>query len=73
MAKLMGPSGFVYGLDHVNELVFSSIQNVSKSHEDLISTGKVILKSQKDPILGLKEYGPYDCIHVGAPQKKVPR
>ncbi|KAG1688334.1 hypothetical protein DVH05_003766 [Phytophthora capsici] len=66
MAHLVGPSGFVTGVDIVPELVEFSKENLARSlgkeaagnqTEIIISTGK------KD--LGLPSDGRYDCIHVG--------
>ncbi|KAG1711137.1 hypothetical protein DVH05_013853 [Phytophthora capsici] len=66
MAHLVGPSGFVTGVDIVPELVEFSKENLERSlgkeaadnqTEIIISTGK------KD--LGLPTDGRYDCIHVG--------
>ena len=36
-----------------------------RSHPDLIKNGKIVIK-EGDGRKGLKEFAPYDCIHVGA-------
>ena len=68
----MNNEGFVYGIDHVNELVYQSIDNIKKNHQELYDDGKVILKIN-DGVEGLSEYAPYDCIHVGATVERIPR
>jgi hypothetical protein len=42
MAKLMN-GGFVYGIDHVNELVYNSVKNIKKNHSELYDDGKVVI------------------------------
>ena len=41
MAKLSG--GFVYGIDHIKELTTMSLNNIKKSHKDLLNDGKVVM------------------------------
>jgi protein-L-isoaspartate(D-aspartate) O-methyltransferase len=40
-------------------------KNISKSHENLIQNKSIILVLG-DGRKGCEEYGPYNCIHVGA-------
>ena len=54
-----------YGIEHIPELVKSSIVNIQKNHAELIDN-KVVEIFEGDGRKGLEEYGPYDCIHVGA-------
>ena len=73
MANLMD-GGFVYGIDNVHELTFKSLKNIKKNNEELLNNGRVILNNTtKDVKEGLKEYAPYDCIHVGCTVEKIPR
>ena len=65
--------GFVYGIDHVNELVYMSRQNIQKNHGGLLDDGRVNLIHQESQVAGLKQFAPYDCIHVGVTLKKLPR
>ncbi len=65
-------SGFVYGIDNVHELTFKATKNIKKNNPHLIDDGRVIFKSQ-DGKKGLREYAPYDCIHVGVTVQKIPR
>lgn len=71
MAKLMD-GGFVYGIEHVPELIEQGIKNIRKHNEDLIDDGKIIFQ-EGDGRDGLTEHGPYDAIHVGASVQKIPR
>ena len=65
--------GFVYGVDHVNELVYMSRENIKKHHSGLLDDGRVILRQTDSQEAGLKQYAPYDCIHVGVTLNKLPR
>jgi protein-L-isoaspartate(D-aspartate) O-methyltransferase len=67
LANLVGPSGKVVGIDHIQPLVDMAHSNMSKSEE-----GRKMLESQQvkfvlgDGRKGWKEDAPYDAIHVGA-------
>jgi len=39
-----------------------------RSHLDYLKNGKIVIV-EGDGRLGLPEYGPYNCIHVGAGKK----
>ena len=71
MSKVMN-GGFVYGLDHISELTEMSNKNINKHNAGLVEDGKVIFKTQ-DGRLGNHEHAPYDCIHIGAAVKEIPR
>ena len=62
---MIGPSGKVYGIDHVKELVDKSVENIMKSDPDLLKEKKIEF-FVRDGRKGLPEHAPYDCIHVGA-------
>lgn len=66
MAHLVGPTGFVMGVDIVPELVEFSKENLQRSlgNEAADKQTKVIVSAGKKD-LGLPEDGRYDCIHVG--------
>ena len=68
----MNDEGLVVGVEHIPELYKKGIENVSKSHSNLIKEGKIILK-EGDGRLGWSEFAPYDAIHVGAASEKVPK
>jgi len=71
MSKVMD-GGFVYGIDHIKELTEIGFKNINKHNSDLINDGKVIFKTL-DGRNGLFEHAPYDCIHIGAAVKEIPR
>lgn len=62
--KMMG-QGQVYGVEHIKQLADKSIENISRSHAELISSGRIVI-IEADGRKGLPEHAPYDCIHVGA-------
>ena len=71
MSKMMGDKGTAVGIEHIAQLCDFAIKNISKSHRKLLDEKKVILV-KGDGRLGCKEYGPYDCIHVGAAAATLP-
>jgi len=72
MASVVGPSGKVVGIDHVQELVEESRKNVAKDgKQSLLDSGNLVLV-RGDGRLGLPQHGPYDAIHVGAAAPTLP-
>jgi protein-L-isoaspartate(D-aspartate) O-methyltransferase len=67
LANLVGPTGTVIGIDHIQPLVDMSIANLSKSEvgKKMLETGQVKFVLG-DGRKGWKEGAPYDAIHVGA-------
>lgn len=59
------PKKQVFGIEHIPELVQTSIHNLSKSHKNLLDEGKIKIY-EGDGRKGIPEYAPFDCIHVGA-------
>lgn len=71
LAHLVGPTGRVYGVEHIAELVTRSLENVKRDCQDLLETGRVqIIKA--DGRAGLEDYAPFDVIHVGAAAEGLP-
>uniref|UniRef100_A0A8C4N2J5 Protein-L-isoaspartate O-methyltransferase n=1 Tax=Eptatretus burgeri TaxID=7764 RepID=A0A8C4N2J5_EPTBU len=70
-ARMVGLTGKVVGIDHIQELVDSSIKNVQKDDPELLSSGRMKLVVG-DGRLGYPELAPYDAIHVGAAAATVP-
>lgn len=64
-SKMMDDEGVVVGVEHIPELVTASIENISKSHKNLLEEKKIVI-IERDGRLGAEEHAPYDCIHVGA-------
>lgn len=71
MARMVGETGKVIGIDIVEPLVQWSIQNVNKDDPTLIQSGRVVLKVG-DGWKGAPEEAPFDAIHVGAAADKLP-
>lgn len=72
LANLIGPSGKVVGVDHIQGLVDLANKNMSKSKEgrEMLESGKVRFV-KGDGRLGLDEGGGWDAIHVGAAAKEA--
>ncbi|EFA81746.1 hypothetical protein PPL_05740 [Heterostelium album PN500] len=73
-AKLVGKSGHVVGVDHIQELVDQSIQNVTlalkaTNQSDLLER---ITLTVGDGFLGHPDKQPYDVIYVGAAAESLP-
>ncbi|KDR79838.1 hypothetical protein GALMADRAFT_241928 [Galerina marginata CBS 339.88] len=70
--ELVSPGGKVVGIDHIQELVDSSVENLTKDGRgDAIKRGEIVMLAG-DGRLGHPEGGPYDAIHVGAAAATVP-
>ncbi|EPS62974.1 hypothetical protein M569_11812 [Genlisea aurea] len=71
-AVMVGREGRVVGVEHIPELVHSSVKNVNESAAaDLLKEGSLTLNSG-DGRLGWPELAPYDAIHVGAAAAEIP-
>jgi len=71
MALLVGRTGLAVGIDHINELVQHSVDNINKDQPGLLESGSVKM-IVGDGRKGYKEFAPYDAIHVGAAAPVVP-
>jgi protein-L-isoaspartate(D-aspartate) O-methyltransferase len=67
LANLIGPSGTVIGIDHIQPLVDMGRKNMGKSENGrrMLDSGQVNFVTG-DGRKGWKEGAPYDAIHVGA-------
>ena len=72
MSKMMDDKGTAVGIEHIGELCDFANVNISKNHKNLLDNKKVILV-KGDGRNGCPQYGPYDCIHVGAAAAKLPQ
>ena len=72
MSKMMDDKGTAVGIEHIQQLCDFANQNISKHHKDLLDSKKVILV-HGDGRKGCAQYGPYDCIHVGAAAAQLPQ
>ncbi|XP_058844039.1 protein-L-isoaspartate(D-aspartate) O-methyltransferase-like isoform X2 [Acipenser ruthenus] len=72
LARMVGSSGRVVGIDHIAELVQDSERNVRADDPTLLTSGRVKLVVG-DGRLGYPEGAPYDAIHVGAAAATLPK
>lgn len=70
----VGEKGVAVGVDHIDELVQMSIDNVNKAPETaaLLKSGRLQLVVG-DGRLGYDKFAPYDAIHVGAAAAEIPK
>ncbi|KAK9926764.1 hypothetical protein M0R45_023977 [Rubus argutus] len=72
-ALMVGPKGRAVGVEHIPELVSSSIENIQKSAvAPLLKEGPLSVHVG-DGRLGWPEFAPYDAIHVGAAAREIPQ
>ena len=73
-AEQVGENGVAVGIDHIDELVQLSVDNVNKSAETakLLKSGQLQLVVG-DGRLGYEKFAPYDAIHVGAAAPEIPK
>ncbi|XP_017699923.2 protein-L-isoaspartate O-methyltransferase-like isoform X1 [Phoenix dactylifera] len=72
-AMMVGPEGRAVGVEHIPELVTSSIENIKKSAAaSLLKEGSLSVHVT-DGRLGWPELAPYDAIHVGAAAPEIPQ
>ncbi|CAB3366051.1 Hypothetical predicted protein [Cloeon dipterum] len=71
MALMLGETGKAVGIDHIEELVDTSIKNIELDNPELLSSGRVKI-IVGDGRKGHKAEAPYNAIHVGAAAPKVP-
>ena len=72
MSKMMGDQGTSVGIEHIKELCDFAEKNINKHNKKLLDEKKVILICG-DGRNGCPEYGPYNCIHVGAAAAELPQ
>jgi len=66
MAEMVGPSGMVYSVERMPQLVAMARRNLEKAGIENVTT------IEGDGSLGLPEHAPYDRISVAATAPKVP-
>ncbi|KAL5748228.1 hypothetical protein ACOSQ2_025525 [Xanthoceras sorbifolium] len=72
-ALMVGPQGRAVGVEHIPELVTSSIKNIEKSAAaPLLKEGSLSVHVG-DGREGWPEFAPYDAIHVGAAAPEIPQ
>ncbi|KAF8094955.1 hypothetical protein N665_0348s0038 [Sinapis alba] len=72
-AVMVGSEGRVIGVEHIPELVASSIKNIeaSAAASPLLKQGSLAIHVG-DGRQGWAEFAPYDAIHVGAAAPEIP-
>ncbi|TIB35026.1 hypothetical protein E3P83_00783 [Wallemia ichthyophaga] len=70
--QLIGNNGTVVGIDHIEQLVENSVDNLKRDGlEDAINSGAIKMIAG-DGRQGVAEHGPYNAIHVGAAAPRMP-
>ncbi|XP_065321818.1 protein-L-isoaspartate(D-aspartate) O-methyltransferase-like isoform X2 [Gordionus sp. m RMFG-2023] len=72
MGMMVSPNGKAVGVEHIPELVESSLENIKKHHAHLLSKDLVKI-IEGDGRLGYKALSPYNAIHVGAASPDKPK
>ncbi|KAG0464158.1 hypothetical protein HPP92_020227 [Vanilla planifolia] len=72
-SMMVGPEGRAVGVEHIPELVASSIQNINKSAAAALMKEGSLSVHVADGRLGWPELAPYDAIHVGAAAPEIPK
>ncbi|KAJ2942617.1 hypothetical protein O0L34_g2083 [Tuta absoluta] len=71
MALMVGATGKVVGIDHIQELVTMANNNIMKDNPELLTSERIKL-FVGDGRLGYPEEAPYNAIHVGAAAPHLP-
>uniref|UniRef100_A0A914WMP5 Protein-L-isoaspartate O-methyltransferase n=1 Tax=Plectus sambesii TaxID=2011161 RepID=A0A914WMP5_9BILA len=71
-AHMVGPSGRTVGIEHIDQLVDKSIDNMKKKQGDLLESRRVILLAG-DGRQGYPDEAPFNAIHVGAAAPFIPK
>lgn len=72
-AMMVGPQGRVVGVEHIPELVASSIEHINNSAAASLLQDGCLSVHVSDGRLGWPELAPYDAIHVGAAAPEIPQ
>ncbi|XP_035242241.1 l-isoaspartyl protein carboxyl methyltransferase, like isoform X1 [Anguilla anguilla] len=71
-ARMVGPTGRVVGIEHIDELVQESLRNIRADDPELLTSGRIKIVVG-DGRLGFPDGAPYDAIHVGAAAPTLPK
>ena len=71
-ALMVGESGKVVGIDHVDDLIKWATDNVNRDHPELLKSGRIKFVVG-DGRQGYGQEGPYNAIHVGAAAPTLPQ
>lgn len=72
LSKMLGPNSTVFGIDHIEEIIQYSKNNINKHHKYYLESNRIrfIAKDGKD---GLPEEQKFHIIHVGAAVQELPQ
>jgi len=71
MARMVGSTGLVVGIDYLQPLVDLALANIAQADGDLLASGRLIIR-HGDGWRGACDAGPFDAIHVGAAAETIP-
>uniref|UniRef100_A0A2C9UJ49 Protein-L-isoaspartate O-methyltransferase n=2 Tax=Manihot esculenta TaxID=3983 RepID=A0A2C9UJ49_MANES len=71
-AMMVGPQGRAVGVEHIPELVMSSIKDIEKSAAAPLLRESSLLMHVGDGRQGWPKFAPYDAINVGAAAPEIP-
>ncbi|KAK3865045.1 hypothetical protein Pcinc_029303 [Petrolisthes cinctipes] len=71
MGHMVGETGRAVGIDHINELIKFSQENIERDSPELLSSGTIQLVVG-DGRQGHADEGPFNAIHVGAAAPTLP-
>lgn len=71
-SKMMDDKGLVVGIEHISELYKLGYSNIV-SYEKGLLENKIIILEEGDGREGCEKYAKYNCIHVGAAAKEIPK
>ncbi|CAN8268241.1 unnamed protein product [Cochlearia groenlandica] len=72
-AVMVGSEGRVIGVEHIPELVASSVKNIEASGASTLLKEGSLAIHVGDGRQGWAEFAPYDAIHVGAAAPEIPQ
>eukprot|EP01130_Rhizamoeba_saxonica_P004076 TRINITY_DN1677_c0_g1_i1.p1 TRINITY_DN1677_c0_g1~~TRINITY_DN1677_c0_g1_i1.p1 ORF type:complete len:190 (+),score=39.02 TRINITY_DN1677_c0_g1_i1:459-1028(+) len=70
MAKMVGNTGFVIGIERIPSLVETAKQNISRGNPEVLPNIQIKSFNAWDDHI---EGGPFDAIHVGAAASSIPQ
>jgi protein-L-isoaspartate(D-aspartate) O-methyltransferase len=71
LSKYFGPNSLTYGIDHIQEILNLSTENINKSHSNYLKSERIKF-NLGDGRDGIPEEGPFDIIHFGISHFEIP-
>lgn len=71
LSKFFGPNSITYGIDHKQEIINLSVDNINKYHSNYLKSERIrfILEDARN---GIPDEGPFDVIHFGISHHEIP-